>query len=129
MTTDIVRFKDFTPDHEDPPTFKVYANTYVCIPDIPIDALAAISSWNDEGLTTDAKMKMMVDFFADIMRPESATLFRESVKRGAENPIGVKTINQLVPWLLEVYGLRPTPESSESSDGSTDDDGSSTDGA
>lgn len=129
MTTDIVRFKDFTPDIQDPPNFDVYGVHYVCLPDIPLDNLAMMATFNDDALTAAEKTMKMVEFLASCMEDDSGDRFRTNTKRGSKTPIGVKTIQQLVPWLLEVYGLRPTQESSESADGSTPDDGSSTDGA
>jgi hypothetical protein len=129
MTTDIIRFKDFTPNAEDPPTFQVYGVRYVCLPDIPLDALAEMSTISDADATSKERVEKMVEFIASIMEDESGDLFRVNVQRGSKTPVGVKTIQQLVPWLLEVYGLRPTQESSESSDGSTDDDGNLTGGA
>jgi len=128
MTTDIVRFKDFTPDKEDPPNFDVYGVHYVCLPDIPLDSLAAMANINDDDVAGPEKVAKMVDFLVSVLEEESGAVFRENTQRGAQKPIGVRTIQQLVPWMMEQYGLRPTQESSESSDGSIDDDGSSTDG-
>jgi len=128
MTTDIVRFKDFTPDADDPPTFKVHGNTYVCLPDIPLDSLADMSDLNAEDLSSKDKLAKTIDFLVGCLTEESGHVFRESTQRGAPHPIGVKTLQSLVPWLMEQYGLRPTQESSESSDGSVDDDGNLTGG-
>jgi hypothetical protein len=128
MTTDIVRFKDFTPNADDPPTFRVYGNTYVCLPDIPLDSMADMSDLNAEDLSSKEKLTKTIDFLAGCLTVESGALFRESTRRGATDPVGVSTLQALVPWLMEQYGLRPTQESSESSDGSTDDDGNLTDG-
>lgn len=129
MTTDIVRFKDFTPDADDPPNFKVHGVHYWCLPDIPLDSLAELSAINeDEDSTTAQKSVKMMEFLASCLAEHSATVFLENTQKGSQTPIGVKTIQQLVPWMMEQYGLRPTQESSESSDGSTDDDGSSTGG-
>lgn len=128
MTTDIVRFKDFTPDGDDPPTFAVYGVEYVCLADIPLDSLADMATFSDDTLTGPDKVAKMVDFLVSVLTEESGPIFRENTQKGAQKPIGVRTIQQLIPWLMEQYGLRPTQESSESSDGSIDDDGNLTGG-
>jgi hypothetical protein len=129
MTTDIVRFKDFTPDAGDPPTFAIYDVTYVCLADIPLDSLADMATFNDVAVSSTEKVAKMVDFLVSVLTDETGKVFRENTARGSQHPIGVRTIQQLVPWLMEQYGLRPTQESSESSDGSADDDGNLTGGA
>lgn len=51
-------------------------------------------------------------------------LLRESYERftarltDPENPIDLEQLNQVIVWLLEQYGLRPTVPSSDSSSGS-----------
>jgi hypothetical protein len=78
---------------------------------------------------TGGRASAVYEFFDSIMMPESAAKFRERGQIGVANPIGMRAITEVIPWLMEVYGLRPTQPSDESSDGSEPTDTSSTDGA
>jgi hypothetical protein len=134
MTDPIVRFRDFSTSPE-PVRFKVNDDIFECIAEIPLDGLAQmtqISAATDGGPA--AMLSKVYDFFDSIMTPDSAALFRDRGRVGTKeqpnpNPIGMRAVNDILPWLMEVYGLRPTQPSDESSGGSGTDDISSTDGA
>jgi len=131
---DVVRFRDFSLSPE-PVTFDIAPDTFECLPEIPLDALADMA--NLASTSTDdrsASLRRIYDLFDGILLPDSAAKFRARGKRSTEeepnlHPIGMRHIKELLPWLMEVYGLRPTQPSDESSDGSPDEDGSSTDTA
>ena len=133
MTDDIVRYRDFTLSVE-PITFDISPDTFVCLPEIALDSLAELASLNirAEG-DTKGQLAKIYDFFDGIMEPDSAARFRA---RGAistketpnPHPIGMRHVIALLPWLMEVYGLRPTQPSDESLDGSDGTATSSTDG-
>lgn len=126
----IVRFKDFSPSPE-PITFRFAPDDFECVSVIPLDGLvqlAAIGRQINEN-TGPEQMKIVYEFFDLICLPDSAAKLRERCAQGSANPIGLTLITDVLPWLMEQYGLRPTQPSDESSDGSTPDDTSSTDGA
>lgn len=130
--TDSIRFRDFSTSPE-PVTFRIAPDTFECWPEIPLDSLIELSTLST---MTDRKAQMdaVKDLIDAVMSPEQAAVFRRRCRPGTKeepntSPIGVRHIQDLLPWLMEAYGLRPTPPSSESEDGSTETDISSTDGA
>ena len=128
----IVRFRDFSLS-EEPVTFRIAPDTFECWPEIPLDTLTELTGL---GVHTDDRTQQltkMYDFFDSIMTTESAAVFRRRCRKGTDedpnpHPVGMRHIRDILPWLMEVYGLRPTQPSDESSDGSAGADGSSTDG-
>ena len=132
--TDNVRFKDFTIS-ADPIGFRIAPDNFPCYPEIPLDTLmevAALSQQTD--VSSLERFKQMMDVFVGIIEPHAYELFKRRCRPGTEkepnpNPIGMRHIRDLLPWVMEVYGVRPTQESSDSADGSNDDDTSLTDGA
>lgn len=127
MTEPIVRFRDFSGSPE-PVTFRVRGDIFECLPEIPLDALVEMTKLTSADGDTGRMLSMVKEFFDGIMTPDSAARMRECMSKGADNPIGMAAIQDILPWLMEVYGLRPTQPSDESSDGSPTDDTSSTDG-
>lgn len=134
--TDIVRFKDFSPSPE-PVWFTIGDDRFDCLPDIALDAiveLATLKATGDEIDDRKAQVGRLHDFFDYVMEPASAAVFRRRTAVPTEEapnpkPIGMRTVTNIMNWLMEVYGLRPTQPSSESADGSEDNAESSTDGA
>ena len=124
--TDIVRFKDFSMS-EEPVTFKIGEDTFLCVPEIPLDSLVELATLG-AGASGGAQIEKIKDFFDGIMDPDSAAQFRKRCEKKAPKAIGMRHITPLLSWLMEVYGLRPTQPSDESDTGSRDDDTSSTDG-
>lgn len=132
----IVRFKDFSsPEDEEIPSFRIAPDTFTCLPEIPLDVLIdmgeAAQSSSETGM---ARIRKMMEIFEGVLVPESYEIFARRLRRSTvaepnPHPIGMKAVTNLLPWLMEVYGLRPTEESSSSPDGSDADDTSSTDGA
>lgn len=127
MADDIVRFRDFSLSPE-PVTFRIEPDTFECVAEIPLDSLAEMANLASGSEDRGAQLRRIYDFFDGIMTPTSAAVFRERGQKGNPNPIGMRHITALLPWLMEVYGLRPTQPSDESSTGSDDDDTSSTAG-
>jgi hypothetical protein len=128
---EIVRFKDFSTSPE-PVTFRIDPDLFVCWPEIPLDSLVELATLNTGGDDRKAQFDRIKDFLDGIMEPESGAQFRARCKPSTKEepnprPIGMKTISQLIPWLTEVYGLRPTQESNESDGGSQETDTTSTD--
>lgn len=133
MTDTVVRFMDFSMSPE-PVTFKIEPDVFECVPEIPLDSLAEMSRLGGGDGDPASRLTQVYDFFDGIMTPDSAVTFRARGRKGTKenpnpHPIGMRHVKEILPWLMEVYGLRPTQPSDESSDGSSDDSISSTDGA
>lgn len=128
MTTEpIARFKDFS-GSPDPVMFRIHGDEFECIPEIPLDGLAELVQLAE---VRDGGPKVMLnkiyEFFDGVMTPDSAALLRKRGKISTAeepntNPIGMRHIQEILPWLMEVYGLRPTQPSDGSLDGSGTDD-------
>lgn len=127
---EVVRFKDFSVSPE-PISFRMEDDTFNCLPDIPLDLLMELAEFATIGREQGGKAQAekMKEFFDGILDEDSAGRLRERMKKGAAQPVGKRILVDVLPWLLEVYGLRPTQESSESADGSDDTATSSTAGA
>lgn len=120
--TDIVRFKDFSLSPE-PVTFRIAPDSFECYPEIPLDALLELSTLAAETSDRAKQFEQLKDFFDGIMPPEMAATFRARCKPSTKEepnpqPIGMRHVMNILPWLMEVYGLRPTQPSSESDAGS-----------
>ncbi len=128
---DLVRFKDFSTSPE-PVTFRIDPDTFECWPEIPLDSLVELATLNVSDGDRMAQFDRIKDFFDGIMTDESAAQFRKRCKRGTKEepnprPIGMRSVQDIIPWLMEVYGLRPTQPSDESDGGSPETDTSLTD--
>lgn len=108
--------------------FRVGSDLFEALPDIPLTIIQQVSK------LTNVRQEMMergVDAILEItdmfLTDESAALFRQRVM---EKKIGLRVFMNVIQWLLEEYGVRPTPPSSNSSAGSSDGETgtSSTDG-
>lgn len=130
---DAARFKDFSLSPE-PIIMKIAPDEFKCYPEIPLDVLMDVAEVATTSGTGVERMKQMMELFAGIMEPASYETFQRRCRRGTvespnPHPIGMRHIKEMLPWAMEVYGLRPTQESSESSDGSEPTDFSLTDDA
>lgn len=134
-SNEVVRHADFSLSPE-PVTMTIAPDTFELVPEIPLDALTDMMNIGTkmEGEDRSQWMERIYQFFDGLMTPDSAAKFRERGRKSTpdnvnRNPIGMRHIQNILPWLMEVYGLRPTQESSESSDGSEPTSTDSTDGA
>lgn len=130
--SDVVKFKDFSLSPE-PVVMRIAPDDFRCYPEIPLDVIMDVALMAASQVTGPERMTQMRDLLEGIMEPESYAVFAARLKKGTPdapnpNPIGMRHIRDILPWLMEVYGLRPTQESDSSADGSGDDDTSSTDG-
>lgn len=122
MTEDIVRFKDFSLSPE-PVTFRIAPDDFECYPEIPLDTLLELAAISVDSSDRQKQFERLKDFFDGIMPTEMAARFRARCKASTPEdpnpqPIGMRHVTAILPWLMEVYGLRPTQQSSESDDGS-----------
>lgn len=131
MTADaqhVVRFMDFSVSPE-PIRFKMEDDVFECLPDIPLDVLADMAEFAAGKTSGKESILRVYDLFDAVMTHDSAAKLRERAGRGSQQPIGQRLLTQVLPWLLECYGLRPTQSSSDSVPGSDDIAITSTDGA
>lgn len=127
---DDVQIKDFTFAVE-PIKFKINDDVFFATPELPLGLLQDLTKFKDmTSQLKDTGIEPLLELFDDLLLDESAAIFRARTGN-KKNPIGVRHIMALIPWLLEEYGLRPTQPSSNLSDGSSDGETgtSSTDGA
>lgn len=117
--------KDFSFDLT-PKKFRINDDVYELIPDIPIGLFGNIIS-NIREVKINEDIEPVFKFFDEVMFEDSAKLFRiRAVDK--KNPIGPKTLQAIVSWMLEEYGLRPTNPSDNLSNGSGGIGGNSMDG-
>lgn len=101
--------------------FKLDNDVFTGVRDIPAVKAMEFSGHADTLKRDDVPMEERIAGFMDILRlllePDSAELFISRLN-DPMNPIGVKTMLKIVPWLFEQYSLRPTTPDSDSSTGS-----------
>lgn len=124
----VVEIKDFNFDPK-PKLFRLYKNdpvTFKLMPTLPAGTIAEAAKLVNVGQNMRTTgVAPIADFFDKIMLPDSAAEFRNRLLEPSTYPIGVEMLQPIMMWVLEVYGLRPTQPSSDSSTGSTDDGGTS----
>lgn len=119
----IVQVKDFTTDAQ-PKVFTIGGRTFTACADIPIGLMTDLVglSTSVDNITSDVIEKIF-GFFDAVLFDDSAAAFREGA-RDKKDPIGPKALMNIMEWLMEEYGMRPTVPSDSSStpseaDGST----------
>lgn len=112
--TGLAEIIDFSFSPE-PKRFRVNNDVFECSPELPLGVLAraAKMKMDRETLERDG-LEPILGFFDEVFIGDSSQRFRARVDDKA-NPIGMRHILKILPWLLEVYGLRPTEPSESSS--------------
>lgn len=125
---------DGVPDFSLPPRrvrFRIDGDVFEGPRDLPaIHALRFIGkarAW--QSADTDQAVAMLPELLSDVLLPDSLARFQARLA-DQDNPIGLPTLPEIVAYLFSEYGMRPTPPSSDSSngDGPPDDGTASTDG-
>lgn len=100
--------------------FKIYDHTFEAAPEMPLGVLQAIAKLqNVRQAIEDEGMEALLDVLDMFILDDSMAVIRRMVD-DKRQPFGVRHMQEIIPWLLEQYGLRPTQPSSPSSDGSAD---------
>lgn len=111
---------DFT-DEKPRVQFKLDGDIFVGVRDIPAIKALEFSGHADklklEGVPIEERIKMFMDILRLLLEPDSADRFISRLNDGV-NPIGLKTLLKIVPWLFEQYAQVPTEPDSDSSTGS-----------
>lgn len=99
--------------------FVIDDDTFYAPARVPAQTLIDFTKMFD-GLTGNTDTQKTIDAFMAtiklVLLPDSAELFLQRM-RDMENPIDMEQVNEVIPWLMEKYGLRPTQPSENSSDG------------
>lgn len=69
-----------------------------------------------ENIPIDKQLDAFADALGMVLLPESNSRFQKRLD-DLENPIELEQASDVIQWLLEKYGLRPTEPSSDSSTG------------
>lgn len=111
-------------------TFTADGDTFYGVPRVATMLLGDVITEVNASEDLNAKMHAVAKFFDVVLLDESAALMQNRLT-DKQNPIDIPQALDIVAYLVEEYGERPTPPSQSSSDGSvTGETGtSSTDGA
>lgn len=120
---------DFTPEKKDV-RFRIYDDIFYGVQEIPALTMLRYAAKSgtllDSGSTGEEEIAALNELIHLLLIPESAELLMQRMQDNSENAIGLETYMKILPWLMEQYGMRPTPPSSGSPDGSpSPDDGTS----
>lgn len=125
---DSVQMRDFTKKRK-AVQFKLDDDVYRCYPGLAPDNLQTLVQFADD-VTMENALSKLDGFFELVMNEDNATRIKAKL-RNKEEPLEIAEATEIMLWILEAYGLRPTQSSPDSSTGSpTGDDGThSGDGA
>lgn len=109
--------KDFTRKRS-PVTFRIDNDLFEAAAALPGETLVQFAKrFSDVGGTADTdRLNVILDALSMVLLPESAARFTKRFS-DLENPIELDQASDVIVWLLERYGLRPTQPSSSSATG------------
>ena len=109
--------KDFTRPKKDV-GFTIDADKFDAVPAIPADTLLDMTTEFEAMDEADPKqaIKAMLTVLEQFLLPRSFARFRERMGSKTE-PIEFPQVQEVIFYLLEEYGMRPTVQSSGSADG------------
>lgn len=117
-----VRFKDFGKKRT-PVYFTVgdgAANHFDCFPALSLPALQEMALLSG-GFSMENAAATLETFFKLVMTEEDTARFMHRVLEDKADPIELSQVADIMHWLVEVYGNRPTQPSSDSSSGQPND--------
>lgn len=120
--TDKVDFKDFGRKRKTIAFSIGEDNVFSCVPALSLPAMQEIAGLAQD-FTVETAVDHFVDFFNLVLVPESAAKFEDKMRNDRLDPIDQEQALDIMLWVLEQYGVRPTQPSSDSSDGSQTGDG------
>jgi len=100
--------KDFTKKRT-PITFRVDEDTFEAAPAIPAEVLTdfAVKFADVESLPALKRVEALAEVLEMILKPASFELMKSRMK-DKEQPIEIDQLNDIIAWLMEQYGQRPT---------------------
>ena len=97
--------------------FRIDADIFEAVPDIPAQVLLDFATQMEgAGDSPEHAVAAMTQVIGLVLTPPSAELFIARMS-DASNPISVQQLQDIMPWLMEQHGMRPTEPSSDSSTG------------
>jgi hypothetical protein len=98
--------------------FRIDDDLFEAATALPGKTLARFAArFNDiENVTVDKQLDAFADALSMVLLPESDARFQQRLD-DLEHPIELDQASDVIQWLLEQYGLRPTEPSSDSSTG------------
>lgn len=128
MTTDNnVKFKDFSKKRK-PVFFTLDGDErFDCSPGLPVELLQELALLAT-GVTEENAADALKEFFKLALVDEAYERLLLKM-RDKQNPLELDQARDIMMWLLEVYGFRPSQPSSDSSAGSPTDDAGTPSGA
>jgi len=113
LQEDQVTIRDFSMSIE-PKKFRVNDDIFEAAPQLPLSLLGMVPKFKSIAAEPEKSRDTLLEFFDEILLDGSAAKFRERVLSKTA-PIGMPQMMNVITWLLEEYGLRPTEPSSDSS--------------
>ena len=97
--------------------FTIDGDTYEAAPVMPAETLMEFAGhFGKVGDTPAENLTAMRGLLEMVLLPDSYERLAARL-RSRENPVDIDQVSDLISWLLETYGLRPTRPSSSSPDG------------
>lgn len=117
IPTEATPVKDFSRKRERL-VFRIDADIFEAATALPGKTLARFASRfaDIEKTPFDKQLDVFADALGLVLLPESNARFQKRLD-DLENPIELEQASDVITWLLEHYGLRPTEPSSDSSAG------------
>lgn len=118
MASTDVNYRDFTKAKKSV-EFQIDDDMFVAPKVLPIPVLQQLAGAADAlktNTSTVAALSQIVEIFDIVLIDSSAVRLRERIN-SKEEPVDLEQLTDILFWLLEVYGLRPTQSSSDSSAG------------
>lgn len=102
----------------EPKQFYIHDDLFQAAPELPLGLLEDLAKLRNVSEEVEKHGIESIYMILDsLLFDESAALLRRRAS-DKKKPVGVKQVMELIPWLLEEYGLRPTQPSSPSLNGS-----------
>jgi len=98
-------------------TFVLYEESFTCRRGIPGKVMIDIAAQTADESDPAAGARVIDDFFKSVLIDEETYNRFNSILRDPDKMIPIESIMEIVSWLMEVYGERPTPRSEGSSTG------------
>lgn len=114
----MAEIRDFTKKRDDV-TFRIDDDVFHAARGVPAEVLMDFATqFSGMSLATpvDEQLKAFRGVFELVLLPKSLQRFTARM-RDRENPIEIDQCEQVITWLMEQYGLRPTELPSSSLDG------------
>lgn len=100
--------------------FRIDDDVFEASPAIPAEVMISFAERFTSADPTKLTVKEQVGIFRDVLEivllPESMARMRERMADQGQ-PVDIEQLDQIIQWLFEEYGMRPTQESSSSSSG------------